>query len=248
MVVPWAQGGAAAPARGGLSPRTGRVLEALRESAAREGTHGALSRSSAAALGAVARRAGWLRVVVLAQRRADSRDFAYRGGMGLGGAEAPDPELLPAAGSPSVRGAVSPLTGLPAASQPQGAERGGGGGGGDRGGGRWWVVLVPAQMLGAASGRGGPAASPAARGGQRGPSPDVVGWLVLFADERAPTATLTAVAMGGVIPILAEGEGAAVSLQQGRGDVTDQFSTSASACVSFPPSLPTAAPSRAAVS
>ena len=180
---------------------------------------------------------------MLAQRRADSRDFAYRGGMGLGGAEAPDPELLPAAGSPSVRGAVSPLTGLPAASQPQGSERGGSG---DRGGGRWWVVLVPAQMLGAGSGRGGAAASPAARGAQRGPSPGVVGWLVLFADERAPTATLTAVAMGGVIPILAEGEGAAVSLQQGRGDVTEHFSTSASACVPLPPSLQTAAPSRAA--
>ena len=176
-----------------------------------EGPRGVLARCSAEALRPVARKSGWLRVVILSQQRLGlsigAGSFRSTVGGGIGSVHALDLEQMPAAGSPSSRRqedtAASALS--PVSQQDRSPtlrtgsdERGNAG--------RWWTVLVPADVFGAAQ-RGGGLASTYppprhARPGD-GADPSVAGWLVLFADPQAHAASTSALSgsMGGVIPV-----------------------------------------------
>jgi hypothetical protein len=198
-------------------------VQMLRDRVAAEGPEAALGRSSAAMLSSVARRAGWLRVVMLSQQRLGSGGGGFGFGSfrsdvvggGIAAPEARDLEQMPAAGRPSPRDSAASLL-SPEEPSPRSIVRTDSGGGGGGGGGRWWAVLVPADVFNAPGGGGGGgggggmlATYPPPRrggGGGGGGSVDrsVAGWLVLFTDPSAAAAARTpaAASLGGsVIPL-----------------------------------------------
>ena len=169
-----------------------------------------LARCSAEALRPVARKAGWLRVVILSQQRlalsTAAGSFRSEVGGGIGSIHALDIEHMPAAGSPSSRrqedtaaSALSPVNQQDRSPtlRTGSDERSNAG--------RWWTVLVPAEVFGAAQRGGGlastyPPPRQARAGG--GVESSVAGWLVLFANPQAHTSTSAlSTSLGGVIPL-----------------------------------------------